>query len=333
MNNGGDQTVSRCQVRGPMSDPPCAFVIASFVVACCARVPRMPTAGESAAALSVLVEPGGKGFNVALGLHRLGIAVAGILATGNDAFGDMATKALSDFGLPGIRVLEKDGSTGTGVGISDEAGDNRVAIGLGANLLLAKEDMARGLYGASLVIGQFETCDEVLIEAFSMARSSGVETVLNPSPFRAISGRLLGLVSTLIVNEVEAEQFGRQSGLDVGNGAEGYGALADVVLSSGPGTLIVTCGDRGLIAFRRSHPPCRVPAFSVPCVDPLGAGDAFTAAFCASLLRGEDFEDCLRAGSASGAFCVQRHGVIQGLPTTADLSTLLDQHKAQVRRR
>jgi ribokinase len=308
-----------------MSTEPCVFVICSFVVACCARVAQMPVPGESAAARSVLVEPGGKGFNVALGLHRLGIPVRGILATGSDTFADLAERSVARFGLNGIRVLRKDGRTGVGVGISDEAGDNRVAIDLGANLLLEGDDMAAGLGGASLLMGQFETCDEVLVEGFAKARASAATTVLNPSPFRSIPDDLLSATSVLIVNQVEAELVARQLGLHRSPWQDAFAELAEHVLARGPEVLIITMGAQGLYAYRGSGPAIRMPAFPTHCVDPLGAGDAFTAAFCAALLRGDRFEDCLREGLAAGAFCVQRHGVLDGLPSAGELRAFLSQ--------
>ena len=48
------------------------FVVGSFVVACSVKVARLPRAGESLAASAFVAEPGGKGFNLALALHRLG---------------------------------------------------------------------------------------------------------------------------------------------------------------------------------------------------------------------------------------------------------------------
>ena len=51
------------------------FVLGSFVIACSAKVPRFPRPGEALAADIVTIEPGGKGFNLAIMARRLGMAV------------------------------------------------------------------------------------------------------------------------------------------------------------------------------------------------------------------------------------------------------------------
>ena len=64
------------------------FVLGSFVAACSAKVARLPVAGESLFASNFVLEPGGKGFNLAAGTRRLGLATDGLLAIGDDLFAD-----------------------------------------------------------------------------------------------------------------------------------------------------------------------------------------------------------------------------------------------------
>lgn len=306
-----------------MSGKPSAFVIASFVIACCARVSRMPLAGESVAAEATLVEPGGKGFNVALGLHRLGADVRGIVGVGSDLFAHAASSTLVEMGLGGIGIVRKSGPTGVGVGLSDPGGDNRVAIGLAANLLLAAEDLRGGIGEASLVVGQFEVGDGVLIAAFRDGRASGAETVLNPSPFRPIPADLLASTTILVMNESEADTLHGSLNAEPGEGAELHARLADALMRAGPHTVIITKGRAGVSAYRVSLPALHLPAFPADCVDPLGAGDAFTAGLCAALLDGRGFEDSLIRALACGAICVQTHGVLRGLPSAGELDAYL----------
>ena len=61
-------------------------------------------------------------------------------------------------------------------------------------------------------------------------------------------------------------------------------------------------------------------------VDPVGAGDAFAAAYLAELSSDRSAEDRLAAARAAGAFAVTVPGDWEGLPSLADLA-LLDVHE------
>ncbi|EWT01369.1 sugar kinase [Intrasporangium oryzae NRRL B-24470] len=65
-----------------------------------------------------------------------------------------------------------------------------------------------------------------------------------------------------------------------------------------------------------------VDAVPVTAVDPIGAGDAFTAGFLSGVLDGLDPGECLRRGAEAGAFAVSAKGDWEGAPTRADLALL-----------
>ncbi|NUT50043.1 MAG: sugar kinase [Saccharothrix sp.] len=64
------------------------------------------------------------------------------------------------------------------------------------------------------------------------------------------------------------------------------------------------------------------PAHRVRAVDPVGAGDAFTAGYLSGLLDGLSPADRLARGNATGAFAVMTAGDWEGLPTRAELPML-----------
>ncbi|PRY00520.1 sugar kinase [Allonocardiopsis opalescens] len=65
-------------------------------------------------------------------------------------------------------------------------------------------------------------------------------------------------------------------------------------------------------------------AFPVPVADPVGAGDAFAAAFLSGLLRGEPVARCLRLASAAGACAVSVPGDAESMPWPDALARLAD---------
>lgn len=310
------------------------FVLGSFVVACSAKVARFPRPGESLRAEIVTVEPGGKGFNLALGARRLGCPVDGLLAIGDDLLSSFAAPALEAADLPATLLVRFTGQTGSGIGFTDDSGENCLAVDPGANLRLSASDVrarAAGIAGASLVLAQFEIGDAPILEAFSLARSSGVRTMLNPSPYRPISAALLAHTSILIVNATEAAALAADLGLDppyADNGAPPtpppHRRLAEALFARGPDTVIVTLGAAGAWAFRSSAPPLFQPPFAIDSLDSLGAGDAFGAGLAASLARGESFEAALQRAAGCGAMATRGPGVFSMLPTSLELAAFLE---------
>lgn len=309
-----------------MIDVPLLFVLGSCVAACSAKVSRFPQPGEALLAESFTLEAGGKGFNLAVSAQRLGAAVDGLVAVGDDVFGHMMQSALERAGLSPTMTRHYPGQTGGGIGFTDATGETCVAVYPGANLRLSAADVRAArddIRRAGAVLAQFEIADAPIEEAFALARQAGVATILNPSPFRVPSRELLANTSTIIVNAVEAASL-FMSLLGEDDARQGHRAGGvKAVLEAGPTTLIVTAGPDGATAYRPGHPPFRQPAFRVEAVDTLGAGDAFTAAFVTSRLGGASFEIAMRRGAASGALVTQRIGVFDALPTRAELDRFL----------
>jgi ribokinase len=310
-----------------MTETPSVFVLGSFVVSCSAKVTRLPLPGESLRAEALTLEVGGKGFNLALGAHRLGTRVDGVLAIGDDVFGQLAETTLTRAGLSPAMVRRYPAATGSGIGFTDADGENCLAVYPGANLLLSAADVRSAmptLRRARLVLGQFEIGDEPIIEAFITARTGGGLTLLNPSPFRLPDEGILQQTSILVVNRVEANQLGTALGLPVAreldHDLKGWiRALATSLFECGPDTLVVTLGAQGAIACGRKAPPIYEPALVVDTVDTLGAGDAFSAGFASSLIEGRSLADSLRRANACGGLTTRKLGVFDALPTRDEL--------------
>ncbi|OYD83792.1 ribokinase [Azospirillum brasilense] len=313
-----------------MDETASLFVLGSFVIACSAKVARFPQPGESLCAEAFTVETGGKGFNLALGAHRLGAAVDGLLAVGDDLFGQLAEPTLTEAGLPLDMIHRYRTTTGSGIGFTNANGENCLAVFSGANRLLSAEDVraAAGLRRASLVLAQFEIGDEPIIEAFTLAHRTNCPTLLNPSPFRIPDPRILDHTTLLVVNAVEATQMAGALGLAPGSTVtdilvEDATRLGAALVGGGIETVIVTLGARGAVACRSGVEPIHQPAFAVEPVDSLGAGDAFTAGLAASLLDGRPLPECLKRAAACGALVARRLGVFRALPTADELERFL----------
>ena len=111
----------------------------------------------------------------------------------------------------------------------------------------------------------------------------------------------------LKVNDEEADQLNSvlfQSEKGTHNFAEN---VFDRYSVSG---VLVTCGPDGCWVFERDAAPAKVPGISVEAVDTVGAGDAFSAAFLAALLQGDDARTAAAEGCRRGALVATKPGAI-----------------------
>ncbi|MBN1201087.1 MAG: carbohydrate kinase family protein [Anaerolineae bacterium] len=113
--------------------------------------------------------------------------------------------------------------------------------------------------------------------------------------------------------------------------AVGAASIRD--LAAAPGQwIILTAGSRGAYGFEAGRKkPVFQPALPVRVVDTTGAGDCFHAALLAARLDGASLSDALAFAAATAAIKIQHHGARGGLPTRAEVHTLLDAERRKDR--
>jgi ribokinase len=278
------------------------------------------------------MEPGGKGLNVAIGTHRLGAQVDVMLGIGDDGAGRQLIDLLEAEGLRTNYVHTLGAQSGYGAGMIADNGQNAIAVFPGPNLLLTAahvDEAESAIAAAALVYGQFETSVPAVQRAFELARRHGVRTVLNPSPWQTIPAPLLAATDVIVANEVEAAHLLGLAEALAGHTAAEVGVLlaarvngfwaehSDV--SAQPPLLVITLGAHGCVAFEPAHPPRALAAREVEALDTMGAGDAFASALCMALCEGVDLDAALARANAAGAWLASHHGVLDALPTAAQL--------------
>ncbi len=169
-----------------------------------ARVPRFPQPGETLAAESFAMYPGGKGGNQALAAARAGAAVAMVGAVGRDAF---AAAALADLRAGGVdldAMRSVDDRTGLAlIGVA-ASGENTIVVIAGANACADAGDVApERLQPSTLVVLQQEIPAAANLALARRARAAGARVVLNAAPAREPDPALLALVDVIVVNETE----------------------------------------------------------------------------------------------------------------------------------
>lgn len=321
--------------EAPRPAAPRAFVLGNFVQACCWHVGRQPARGETIEAERFQIEPGGKGLNVAVGLHRLGARVQTLIGCGQDQAADSLLALLAREGLPADHVHRLPGLSGWGSGLIGADGHNSIAVYLSANRLLsaAHAEAARpDIEAAQLVYGQFETALPAVEAAFRIAHARGVPTVLNPSPWQAPPPGLRATTHTVIVNETEAAPLLALSEPlppAAGDAARQLASVMGVFALAWPSArrLILTLGEQGAVSAEQIEAGrwsfWHAPAPRIDAIDTVGAGDAFAAGYMRATLRGEPLPVALGWGNLCGAHVAARAGVLDALPDARQLAALL----------
>src|SRR5262245_18960257 len=114
-------------------------VIGSYVQDHAWHLDRFPRVGETRRARGFATGPGGKGFNQAIACLRQGVATAFIGSIGADPLGDVAQRYAALEGLNCRWLIHHDHPTAASSIVVNAAGENQIAVALGANEHLEPE--------------------------------------------------------------------------------------------------------------------------------------------------------------------------------------------------
>lgn len=296
-----------------------AVVVGSLVMDLVFRVPRRPEPDDVVVTDDFAVYRGGKGYNQAVALARLGADVAMVGAVGDDAHGEEFRAALEREGVDASRVVTLRGAR-TAVAVPLVTPDGEVAFVQhpGAN---------RQLRPAHCV--HLPDCDVLLLQgevpaATSAAAATAVGQAagtvqLNPAPVGEIDDELLALATLVTPNRVEGRDLAVR--LDLAVDPDDGEALARA-LATGGRAAVVTLGAAGATWADGSASGTAAPP-RVEAVDATGAGDSFNAALALAVAERQHLGAAVRFACAAGAHAATVAGAEPGLPTRAQVDALL----------
>lgn len=300
-------------------------VVGSLNMDLVVRVPRHPRLGETILGNQFQTFPGGKGANQAVAAARLGGTVRMIGRVGSDGFGASLLTAVSTDGVDTQFILS-DPDTATGVALItvDENGENSIVVASGANARVTPEQIRQSqsaFENASVLLLQLECPLPAILEAVQIAVEQEIKVILNPAPAQPLPTDLLRKVDYLIPNQTE---LGLLAYPDQPNHPDTLQPAVQLMQEMGIKNLLVTLGSDGVLVIDRQH-TVHLPAYTVPVVDSVAAGDAFVGAFAVALSEGKPVLEAARWGNAAGALSVTRHGAQPSLPTRAELTQFLSE--------
>jgi sugar/nucleoside kinase (ribokinase family) len=264
--------------------------------------------------------------NVAVGLARLGHSAAWVGRVGDDTAGSLVRRALCAEGIQVHAVVDEAAS---GIAVFDarpplptrvdyhRAGSAGSRVAPDDVLSLIEEGL-RVLHVTGVTTALSGSAAETVFRAVAAARAVGARVSLDVNyrsrlwprdQAASVLRRLVPQVDVVIASEDELDLV-----------ADDVSALHD----QGVTEVVVKHGARGSEVHLDGERPQTVsaPAVQVAAVDPVGAGDAFTAGYLSGWLDGLDTAHRLARGNAMGAFAVSSVGDWEGLPTRAELALL-----------
>lgn len=280
------------------------------------RVTSLAGAGETVAAKSYDIFPGGKGLNQSLAAAKAGAEVAHAGAIGKDA--TWLLELLQSAGAKVDRVQVLDGPSGHALIQVNDAGENSIVINGGTNTKLTRDyiDSVLATVGPEdwlLLQNEINELDYVLTQA----AEQNLRVAFNIAPpDERIRSYPMSAVRLFVLNLHEASALTGQTGKDDVMRAlkENYPSAASVLTLGGDGLHYLPAGG-DQFEFLGAH--------RVSPVDETAAGDAFTGYLLAGLSSGAAFTEALRLASAAGALAVTAEGAASSIPERAAVEEFL----------
>jgi sugar/nucleoside kinase (ribokinase family) len=272
------------------------------------------------------VFPSGASANFAFAAARLGLKAALVSRVGEDELGKFIITRLERGGVDVSHIFSTPGQLTT-ISLCWADGRGKKFFyhyrlpGLSEPLCeLASADLEDEFLANSRLLHFSEACvreaklRRAVFEIADRFRALGGSVLYCPNyrgvwregeaEMRAAQRQTAGLADYLVLNEEEAEIITREP-------AE---RAAGVLREWGPSAVVITCGEKGARLFSREE-NCFIPAYEVPVVYDVGAGDTFQAGFAAGLSWGMGLAESVRFAAAAAALRITRSGDPALLPT------------------
>lgn len=297
-------------------------VIGSTNIDLIMKMNRLPARGETLTGGEFMQTFGGKGANQAVAAARAGGNVTFISCVGDDHYGMQSIENFKEDGIDTSHIFtEKDSATGTALIMIGGDGDNMITVAPGANARMtpAHIDKVRHLLEESeYVLLQYEIPTDTLYHILETCHEMGKKVIFNLAPAGPCDPEHIGMLHTLVVNEVEAAYL---SGKPVTTPAETREA-ATILQSMGAENVIITLGAEGSYVAGRDFRE-KIPAYVVKAVDATAAGDVYCGTLAVALVEGQTLEQAVAFASAASAISVTRMGAQPSAPSREEIGQML----------
>lgn len=293
-----------------------AAVVGSINMDIILNMEKVPDVGENLLGTRYGYACGGKGANQATGLARLGAKTKMIGKVADDANGRKLLENLNKNGIDSSFVATDGTQTGMAAIIIDGEGRNRIVVYEGANAEIDPKDAAEGIDGETdLLLVQFETNEDVVVECVNKAIQNNITTVIDCGPAKNFNLERMQGVEIISPNENETEAL---SGIFPADESSILASSKVIMQRSKAKFVVLKLGSRGCSIWDGENLKI-MPAYKSTVIDTTAAGDSFTAALALEYKKsGNIFAACDMANKA-GAIAVSRMGAESSMATAEDL--------------
>lgn len=276
------------------------------------EVERLPRRGETMEAKNWRVEEdGGKGATVSVALGRLGVKTGYIGKVGDDPWGEMGNKWMSESGVDTTYMyVDPNVATGTGLIMIDKDGLNTIVDGDSACQYLTEEEIFTAidnLSSAKYFITGFGMPYKISLLGAKYAKEKyNLTTFCNASPLPNESLGDLSYIDYIVLNDIEAKVL-----LNLPeNSEDDFNKIAkEIQKRHNLHGVIITMGDKGSVILDNDN-YIEINPTKVEAVYTIGAGDGYLAAIVAALNWGYTLKDAAKFASNYSAFKVTREGTM-----------------------
>lgn len=301
--------------RGSIVQPPQEkqgekiVVVGSLNMDVTMEVSRIPVNGETQIAEKLLVFPGGKGGNQAVGAGKLGGQVYMIGCLGNDIDGKQLYTSLTEnhVHMDGV-IFDSALSSGKAYINVDSTGESTIVVYQGANrnLDVSQINGCRYLFqSAKYCLLSMEIPDKIVEYTIKFCKRNHTEVILKPSATEKIKDELLQDITYFVPNEKELDLLVP--------GPKSLEEKAEILRKRGAENVIVTMGARGCYLTNRDF-SIHFPGTGFEPVDTTGGADSFISAMAVCLSEGKNVIHAIGFAIYASGITVTRYGVQPALP-------------------
>lgn len=293
-----------------------AAVVGSINMDLILNMKKVPEIGENILGTSYGYANGGKGANQASALAQLGAKVKMIGKVADDANGNKLLENLKSKGID-ISGVATDGSqTGLAAIILDGDGRNRIIVYEGANAEIDPQQTVKSIEGkTNLLLVQFETAEDVVVNAVNHAIKNNITTVIDCGPAKSFCLEKMQGATILSPNESETKAL---TGIYPDSNDNILAAAKVLKERSKAKYIVLKLGERGCALYDGEVLKI-FSSYKTNVVDTTAAGDCFTAALALEYINSGDIEKACDFSNKAGAFAVSRMGAENSMPTIKDI--------------
>lgn len=270
--------------------------------------------------------PGGSGTNVIVQSARLGAETGFLAKVGDDGLGKDIVKSLKEEGMDtsAIRSLENGTSLSTTI-IVDPEGRKFIMLNNGDAFVDYRPEDVDIDYIKNAKVFYTDLFPGVTAPfALKEAKKAGVKTAFNMQAAMATMSAFGYTVESILELLQYVDFFGpcALGALDL-TGSDDPEVQHDVIRKYFKGTLLLTRGTAGSIAWDENDVRYEVPIFKVTPTDTTGAGDAYMGAMLKYyLLDGKPLPEAMKLATACSGICCTKIGARSG-PNAAELEAFM----------